>query len=143
MARLCQQLRIRPIVNAMVRWDPTQCKVSPGTLVVALIVNLLLDREPLYKVKEFYRQRDLGLLFEEPVDVEALNDDALGRALDRLAEIDLPQLLQTVGLSAVHLGEMEVRAPCTPTPPPSRSTASLSRQRVTGSSSRHTRAKSW
>ncbi|BAS26273.1 IS1634 family transposase [Limnochorda pilosa] len=110
LARLCQQLRIRPIVNAMVRWDPTQCKVSPGTLVVALTLNLLLDREPLYKVKEFYRRRDLGLLFEEPVDVEALNDDALGRALDRLAEIDLPQILQTVGLSAVHLGEMEVRS---------------------------------
>ncbi|BAS26329.1 DUF4277 domain-containing protein [Limnochorda pilosa] len=110
LARVCQQLRIRRIVNAMVGWDPKQCKASPGTLVVALILNMLVAREPLYKVKEFYRRRDLGLLFEEPVEVEALNDDALGRTLDRLAAIDLPQLVQSVGLSAVHLGEMEVRS---------------------------------
>ncbi|BAS27398.1 IS1634 family transposase [Limnochorda pilosa] len=110
LARVCRQLRIRRIVNAMVEWDPRQCKVSPGTLVVALILNMLVAREPLYTVKEFYRRRDLGLLFEEPVEVDALNDDALGRTLDRLAAIDLPQLVQSVGLSAVHLGEMEVRS---------------------------------
>src|SRR5690606_19932027 len=97
------------IVNAMVRWDPQQCRVSPGTLAVAMILNVLVDRKPLYQVDSFYKDRDLDLLFAEPVDLTMLNDDALGRTLDRLAAVDLPRLVQSVALCAVRAGQMEVR----------------------------------
>jgi transposase len=110
LARLCHELRIQPLVNSMVEWDPQQCKVSPGSLVVALIINMLIDRSPLYQVEEFYKRRDLELFFPEPVEAAALNDDALGRTLDRLAAIDLPQLVQSVALCAIRVGKMEVRS---------------------------------
>jgi hypothetical protein len=41
LARICHELRIQKLVNAMVKYDVKQCKVSPGTLVVAMIINLL------------------------------------------------------------------------------------------------------
>jgi hypothetical protein len=41
LARICRELRIQKLVNAMVKYDVKQCKVSPGTLVVAMIINLL------------------------------------------------------------------------------------------------------
>ncbi|HHT28404.1 MAG TPA: DUF4277 domain-containing protein [Firmicutes bacterium] len=41
LARICHELRIQKLVNAMVKYDVKQCKVSPGTLVVAVIINLL------------------------------------------------------------------------------------------------------
>jgi hypothetical protein len=41
LARICRELRIQQLVNAMVKYDVKQCKVSPGTLVVAMIINLL------------------------------------------------------------------------------------------------------
>jgi len=85
LARVCQELRIRSIINSMVDWDPKQCKLSPGTRIVALILNALTSPRPLYKIKEFYRRRCLELMFEEKVDVDALGDSAFGRALDKLA----------------------------------------------------------
>lgn len=108
LARVCRELKVRALVNAMVAWDAQQCRVSPGTLVVALILNVLLDRRPLYRVQQFYERRDLGLLFEEAVDLEALNDDALGRTLDRLAAMDLRSWFESVALAAVHRGQMEI-----------------------------------
>ena len=110
LARICHELRIAHLVNAMVRWDQSQWRVSPGTLVVALILNLLIDRKPLYQISAFYARRDLGLLFSEPVEADALNDDALGRTLDRLAAADLERLVQSVALCAIRVGRMEVRS---------------------------------
>jgi len=110
LARICHELRIAHLVNAMVKWDQSQWRVSPGTLVVALILNLLIDRKPLYQVKDFYARRDLRLLFSEPVEPDALNDDALGRTLDRLAAADLERLVQSVALCAIRVGRMEVRS---------------------------------
>ncbi|MGI6543272.1 MAG: DUF4277 domain-containing protein [Limnochordia bacterium] len=65
-------------------------------LFVAMIINLLVDRKPLYQVMSFYKDYDLATLFTERFDVSALNDDALGRMLDRLTEIDRCQLAQSV-----------------------------------------------
>lgn len=110
LARICHELRIQQLVNAMVKWDPDQCKVSPGTLAVAMIINLLVDRKPLYQVMQFYQERDLATLFAEKFDASALNDDALGRMLDRLADIDRCQLVQSVAMCALRVGEMEVRS---------------------------------
>lgn len=108
LARLCQELRVAPLVNAMVKWDERQWRVSPGALTVALILNLLVDRKPLYQIQKFYERRDLDLLFAEPVQIDALNDDALGRTLDRIAAIETEQLIQSVALCAVRVGEMKI-----------------------------------
>jgi len=41
-AQVCRHLNIRSMVNNLVTWDDTQCKRSPGTLMVALIINMLV-----------------------------------------------------------------------------------------------------
>jgi transposase len=74
------------------------------------VTGLLVDRKPLYQVMSFYQNYDLETLFTERFDVSALNDDALGRMLDRLTEIDRCQLVQSVALCALRVGEMEVRS---------------------------------
>lgn len=110
LARICHELRIASIVNSMVKWDPKQCDLEPGTLVVALIINLLIDRQPLCAIEYFYESQDLDLLFAESVIAKQLNDDALGRTLDRLAQADREQLIQSVALCAVNVGDMEIRS---------------------------------
>ena len=87
MAHLCKELDIARFINHMVTWDDRQWKVSPGTLITALVINILVHRRPLYRVERFYEAMDMPLLFEEDIQAQDLNDDALGRALDRLAEI--------------------------------------------------------
>ena len=49
-AEVCRRLEITRMVNRTVSWDETQWKVSPGALTVALVVNILTQRRPLYRV---------------------------------------------------------------------------------------------
>ncbi len=75
-------------------------KLTPGVRIKALLINILTDRRSLYRIKEFYEQRDLEVLFGPGVSAEDFNDDALGRALDWLSEIGIdtlyPQLAAAV-----------------------------------------------
>ncbi|HBN96075.1 MAG TPA: hypothetical protein DDZ66_07225 [Firmicutes bacterium] len=43
-----------------------QWNVSPRTLIAALIINGLVERQPLHNVQRFYEGMDMPLLFEEP-----------------------------------------------------------------------------
>ena len=103
MAHLCSELDITRFVNHMVTWDEKQWKVSPGTLITALVINTLAHRKPLYNVEQFYEGMDMPLLFAEDVQAQDFNDDALRRALDRLADIDCSQLLGTVACRGANI----------------------------------------
>lgn len=109
MAHLCKELNIAHFINKMVTWDDKQWKASPGALITSLIINTLVQRTPLYQVQRFYEGMDMPLLFEEPLHARDLNDDALGRALDRLADVDCKQLLSTVACRAARIEDMNIR----------------------------------
>ncbi|ATY84513.1 hypothetical protein CVV65_05710 [Kyrpidia spormannii] len=47
-AYLCRELRVAEIIDAHVTWNRLRTEVSPGTAITALLVNLLVRREPLY-----------------------------------------------------------------------------------------------
>ena len=106
--RLCDELGLAEILDAAVRWDPKQCKLSPGTRIVALVVNALVHRRPLYHVAKFYAKQDVALLFGPEVRAEDFTDDALARALDDLAEADPKAIFSQVALRAVLREGMEV-----------------------------------
>ena len=61
-------------------------KVSPGTILLGLVMNVLSGRSPLYRVEEFFRTRDVALLLGPDITAEMLNDEAIGRVLDRIYE---------------------------------------------------------
>lgn len=77
-------------------------KVSVGTRVDALLINILTDRSALYKVAEFYEDMDTELLFGQGVSASDLNDDALGRALDILHDNDIESLYSQLALSTLQ-----------------------------------------
>jgi len=110
-AEVCRRLEIARMVNRMVSWDETQWKVSPGALTVALVVNILTQRRPLYRVWESFERLDLPVLFDEPVTLDNLNDDAFGRTLDRLhASGNLRRLIHSVALRATRLLPLGIRS---------------------------------
>lgn len=61
-------------------------RASPGKILLALVMNVLSGRSPLYRVEEFFRTRDVALLLGSDITAEMLNDDAIGRVLDRIYE---------------------------------------------------------
>ena len=82
---ILRQLEVVSTLDAMLAWDPTQCKLSPGTRLLALMLCALFDRTALYRVGRVLARQDLPVLLGPGVAADDLNDDALGRALDKLA----------------------------------------------------------
>jgi transposase len=75
------QLQLGAIVNEVVPWEGG---VPLGTVVEIMIANRLLHPEALYRIGEWAQKA--GLTDYYGVTAEQLNDDLLGRALERLAE---------------------------------------------------------
>ncbi len=109
-AAFCREIKLRDIIDEMVTWDPKQCRLSPGALIEALVINVLVARKPLYRVEEFYRELDLGVLFGEGVSADAFNDDALGRSLSKLAAAHPNRVYLALALSAIKMHEVDVGA---------------------------------
>ena len=59
-------------------------KISPGKVLLGLVMNVLCGRSPLYRVEEFFRMRDVEVLLGEGIRADQLGDDTLGRVLDRV-----------------------------------------------------------
>jgi len=84
-AAICRQIGVTELLNQLLCWDEAQCRLSPGHRLEALIMNILVDRHPLYVLPQFFQDMDTEKLFGTGILPEDLNDHAVGRALDKLA----------------------------------------------------------
>lgn len=99
-SHMCKQLEVRETINDVVSWDEKQCLLDPGTHVEALIINILCQRDPLYRVKNFYLEQDVELLFGKGVKADYFNDDALGSTLDKIYAANPKKVFSAVALKA-------------------------------------------
>jgi transposase len=87
-------------IDRSVKWDPKRWTVSPGNLAKAVIlVTFLQIRSPLYKIHQSFIGIDTEALFGKGVMPEHLNDDAIGRALDRINDAKPEGLFSSLCLS--------------------------------------------
>jgi transposase len=76
-------------------------KVSPGHVVKAMIINGLgFVSAPLYMFPKFFEGKATEHLLGEGIKAEHLNDDRLGRVLDKLYTTGLEQLFTSIALGA-------------------------------------------
>ena len=84
-------------------------KVTPGLAVKAMIINGLgMFSAPLYLFEKFFEGKATEHLLGEGVLPEQLNDDCLGRVLDKLSTQGLTEIFITVALAAAK--KMGVRS---------------------------------
>lgn len=77
--------------------------LSPGRVVLALILDALSGRSPLFRLPDAFTKLDTELLLGEAIAPSALNDDAVGRVLDRIYEVGTGKVLSAVAVRAVKL----------------------------------------
>lgn len=108
-AKLCRIANIAQTINHMVHWKEENSKVSPGLLIESLIICILCNRKPLWKVHQFWVEQDLASVFAG-VDLtpDQLNDDAYGRALDKLSEINEKELVGTINLTMLAAHGLDI-----------------------------------
>jgi transposase len=82
-AGVCRRIHLIEQIDTSV--GPAERKVTVGEAVQAMVLNALgVASRALYLTPEFFANKPMGLLIREGLPAEDLNDDSLGRALDRL-----------------------------------------------------------
>ena len=71
-------------------------------VIVVLVCNLCVEREPLYGIAEWAERHDPVALGLDAGEVALLSDDRVGRALDRLFDADRASLLCEIVLGAIN-----------------------------------------
>jgi len=82
--------------------------VDAGQVCLALILDTLTGRSPLFRLEDSFAHLDVELLLGEGISVVQLNDDAVGRVLDRLYDVGTNKILSAVALRAVKLFDLDV-----------------------------------
>jgi transposase len=71
------------------------------------MVDALSGRTPLFRLPQAFAKLDTELLLGEAISPEKLNDDAVGRVLDRLFDVGTSKVLSAVALRAVKLFDLD------------------------------------
>ena len=96
------RLRLHEFLRDHLPHEDGRTRVPTGTALLVLLRNLLISREPLYGIGEWAARHDPELLGLSDTQLSALNDDRIGRALDRLFDANIPALALTVVAHAVR-----------------------------------------
>ena len=72
------------LISLINHYVPTAMEVDAGTVVLALVLETLSGRSPLYRLEDFFAHQDTELLLGKDIPPQSLNDDTVGRVLDRL-----------------------------------------------------------
>jgi transposase len=98
----CRRAGLDEALAAHVPADDRRLRLAPSAVLGVVVRNLIMDHEPVYALGEWAAPYDPGLLALEAGGVGLLNDDRVGRALDRLFDADRASLLTEVVLRAVR-----------------------------------------
>jgi transposase len=99
--RLLERLRLKETFRDYLPRADRRCRIDPATGLLILLKNLLLCREPLYGIGDWAARHAPDLLGLAQDQIVSLNDDRLGRCLDRLFQNDCGSIALTVAAHAV------------------------------------------
>ena len=82
--RLLRRMRLNDFLQQHLPPEDARTKVATPRVLLLLLNNLLVSREPVYGVAEWAREFDPGLFDLRPEQIKQLNDDRVGRCLERV-----------------------------------------------------------
>jgi transposase len=100
---ICEKIKLVETIDRLVPVSE-QSKLSVGMRVKAMVINALgFTGRPMHLTAEFYRTKPVALLFGKNVSPDDINDDSLGRALDKLSEKGPESIFVNVSAKAVSI----------------------------------------
>jgi transposase len=100
-AGIVDSIGLVEIINELIGQEPGE-KISPGHVVKAMILNGLgFVSSPLYMFSEFFEDQPCEHLIGKGVKAEFLNDDKLGRVLDKLFIKGLTEIFLAISTQVI------------------------------------------
>ena len=102
---IARRIGIRDIITKFIPTHGNEKFPTVDSLIV-LLYNLAKGREPLYKINDWVFKHD-GRCFEHFPE-EEINDDALGRALDKLYHADRATMMTEIVVKMIKIFELDL-----------------------------------
>jgi hypothetical protein len=100
--RFLDRMRLEGFLRAALPAEDRRTKLSPAKALLLLVRNVLVSRAPIYGLGEWAVRHAADLLGLTPEEISLVNDDRVGRALDKLFAADVPALVLAVARQVVR-----------------------------------------
>jgi transposase len=97
------------LVETIDRLVDTQMELSPGIMVLAMVLDTLSGRTPLYRLTEFFEEKDAELLLGTAVGAERFCDYNLGRSMDKIFETGTHKIFSRLAQTALTVFGVDPR----------------------------------
>jgi len=96
--QFANQINLVETINTMV---DSQMQLQPGEAVLAMVLDTLSGRTPLYRLKDFFHEKDTELLLGTAIDPEHFSDHNLGRVLDKIYDAGAQAIFSRLSQNAL------------------------------------------
>jgi len=96
--QFAKQINLVETINTMV---DSQMQLPPGEAVLAMVLDTLSGRTPLYRLKEFFQEKDTELMLGTAIDPEHFSDHNLGRVLDKIYDTGAQAIFSQLSQNAL------------------------------------------
>jgi len=109
--RVLEELRVEQLIERHLPEKDQRLRLPHATTLGVVLRNIVLGRSPLYGLREWAEPYDPALLGPDmdADQVQLLNDDRVGRALDRLFDADRASLLTAVIVRAIREHDIDMK----------------------------------
>jgi len=87
----------------------SQMELSPGMAILAMVLDTLSGRTPLYRLTEFFEEKDTELLLGSAVEPDRFCDTNLGRAMDKIFEAGTLKIFSQLSQNAISVYDIDAR----------------------------------
>jgi transposase len=97
------KIQLVEVINQLI---PSNKIVDHGTIILAMVIDTLTGRNPLYRLDEFYSKQDTELLLGKKIHHSELTDDSIVRTLDAIYDYGTMKIFSAIALHASKLFEI-------------------------------------
>jgi transposase len=108
LGNLLHRMRLDEFLRSYLPRADRRCRIAPALGITLLLKNILVSREPLYGVGEWAARYSLDALGLADTQLPSLNDDRVGRCLDRLFQSDISSLVLALVTHVVREFEVDL-----------------------------------
>jgi len=101
-----KKIKLVETLDAMV---DSEMELSPGIAVSAMVLDTLSGRTPLYRLEEFFQEKDAELILGHDVKPELFCDYNVGRMLDKIFDAGTQKVFSQLAQNAVNVFDVDPR----------------------------------
>ncbi|WP_083760884.1 DUF4277 domain-containing protein [Alkaliphilus metalliredigens] len=106
---LCEALGVPVLINTALSSPTGRPEEIPYGVLAMMMVNMCDDHHPVYRLKEYYEDKDIEGLFHQPISLEQINDDRFGGFLDLFHAVGCRRIFSQIAAKAITLYGIQIK----------------------------------